>query len=163
MQDAALAIVIDTNNSILLVKRKDVPVWVIPGGGIDPLESPEKAAVRETKEETGVDVTISKHIATYTPINRLASTTYLFLCTPEKEVAITHQQEEVAEARFFPINSLPLKLFFLHKTFIEEWQEASLFPISRELSEITYTALFLHFLRHPFLVLRHLKTRLTKR
>jgi len=34
-------------NEILLVKRRDVPVWVVPGGGIEKNETPEDAVVRE--------------------------------------------------------------------------------------------------------------------
>ena len=41
---------------ILLVKRRYVPVWVLPGGGIEDGETPFQAAVRETKEELAVVV-----------------------------------------------------------------------------------------------------------
>ena len=34
--------------------------WVIPGGGIEPEEAEEACVVREAKEETGLDVTITR-------------------------------------------------------------------------------------------------------
>jgi len=50
MQPAALVILQDpTTSHVLLVKRKDVPIWVIPGGGIDEGEEPEGAALRELR------------------------------------------------------------------------------------------------------------------
>jgi 8-oxo-dGTP pyrophosphatase MutT (NUDIX family) len=42
--------------SILLVKaRKDPAVWIFPKGHIDPGETAEATALRETQEEAGVD------------------------------------------------------------------------------------------------------------
>ena len=44
---------------ILLIKRKNPPWgWAIPGGFVDYGESLEDAAIREAKEETGLDVTL---------------------------------------------------------------------------------------------------------
>ena len=34
--------------------------WTLPGGGIDPGEHPEQAAVREVREETGYDVAVDE-------------------------------------------------------------------------------------------------------
>lgn len=41
---------------ILLMKRADVGAWSLPGGYADPGEAPWETAVREAKEETGLDV-----------------------------------------------------------------------------------------------------------
>ena len=43
------------------VERGDI-VWNFPGGGIEEGETPEKAAIREAKEETGYDVKLIKLI-----------------------------------------------------------------------------------------------------
>jgi len=37
--------------------------WILPGGMVQPDEHPHEAAVRETKEETGLDIQISEQIA----------------------------------------------------------------------------------------------------
>ena len=32
----------DNKSSVLLVQRRDLPVWVLPGGGLDEGETPEE-------------------------------------------------------------------------------------------------------------------------
>ena len=53
-----------SEQKILLVKERD-DGWTLPGGWVDPGESPSEAAVRETKEESGYDVTAVRLIAIY--------------------------------------------------------------------------------------------------
>ncbi|MCP4428130.1 MAG: NUDIX hydrolase [Chloroflexi bacterium] len=45
-------------NKTLLLLHKKIGSWLPPGGHIDRDELPEDAAVREVKEETGLDVTL---------------------------------------------------------------------------------------------------------
>lgn len=49
-------IVEDDNRRILMVRHHHNDWWVLPGGMIEPDETPQQAAIREIKEETGVDV-----------------------------------------------------------------------------------------------------------
>ena len=51
-------------NKILLVKERG-DGWTLPGGWVDPGESPSEAAVRETKEESGYDVKTARLMAIY--------------------------------------------------------------------------------------------------
>lgn len=55
-------IVLDNENRILMVRQhhQERHVWTVPGGGIEPGETSMDAAVREVKEETGLDVAIGR-------------------------------------------------------------------------------------------------------
>ena len=48
----------DSEGGMLLVRIIDTNQWATIGGAIEPDESPEMAAVRETREEAGVDVAL---------------------------------------------------------------------------------------------------------
>ena len=57
-------VILDKDNRILMVKQhhEDKDIWMVPGGGIEEGESSMAAAVREMKEETGLDVEIDRLI-----------------------------------------------------------------------------------------------------
>lgn len=63
---AASAVVTDKDGRILLQRRADNDLWALPGGGMGMTDSLPGAAVRETKEETGLDVEITGLVGTYT-------------------------------------------------------------------------------------------------
>ncbi len=52
----AEAAVFDADGQILLVRRSDDGRWCLPCGWIEPNETPAEAAVREAREETGLEV-----------------------------------------------------------------------------------------------------------
>jgi 8-oxo-dGTP pyrophosphatase MutT (NUDIX family) len=49
------AVVLD-GNRVLLIRHTYTPGWQVPGGGVEPFETAEQAAARETREETGYAV-----------------------------------------------------------------------------------------------------------
>ncbi|MEW1612161.1 MULTISPECIES: NUDIX domain-containing protein [unclassified Streptomyces] len=63
---AASAVVTDEQGRILLQRRRDNDLWALPGGGMDMDDSLPGTAVREVKEETGLDVEITGLVGTYT-------------------------------------------------------------------------------------------------
>ena len=54
------ATVFNDDSEVLLVKRADNGKWGFPAGAVEPNESAADAAVRETKEETGIDVRVTE-------------------------------------------------------------------------------------------------------
>lgn len=57
-------IILDQDQRVLMIRQHHVErhVWTVPGGAIEPGETSLDAAVREVKEETGLDVAIDKMI-----------------------------------------------------------------------------------------------------
>ena len=63
---AASAVVCDDSDRILLQRRADSGLWALPGGGMEMTDSLPGCAVREVKEETGLDIEITGLVGTYT-------------------------------------------------------------------------------------------------
>ncbi|MFE0171547.1 NUDIX domain-containing protein [Streptomyces sp. NPDC059002] len=63
---AASAVVTDNKGRILLQRRSDSGKWALPGGGMEMTDSLPGTAVREVKEETGLDIEITGLVGTYT-------------------------------------------------------------------------------------------------
>ncbi len=158
-QAAAIAIVLShDSNQLLLVKRRDAPIWVLPGGGIDEGEAPGAAAAREVLEETGVQVTSQRLVGRYLPINRLGRLTYVFVCTPIAGVPIP--TEESLYAAYFLLSDLPSPLFFIHRGWIEDALANHPLPLEKRLEEVTYWNFFKYLISHPWIVGRYLLSRL---
>ncbi|WP_067483289.1 NUDIX domain-containing protein [Actinomadura hibisca] len=58
-------IVTNDDGEILLIKRTDNGNWAVPGGAIDLGESVAQAAIRETREESGIDCEITGLVGIY--------------------------------------------------------------------------------------------------
>lgn len=144
---------------ILLTKRLDVPLWVLPGGGIDPGESPEQACIREVKEETGLSAEIVRKTHELTPINRLAEPTHLFIAIAKGE--LLKNSNESSENCFFDLDALPQDMFWPHRIWLDEALTKSEI-VKRPLHEITWWNLFKYSVKHPTHILRFGFTLLTK-
>lgn len=59
------AVIFDDDGRLLLMKRTDNGTWCVPGGIVEVTESPAEAVVRETREETGLDVDIVELLDLY--------------------------------------------------------------------------------------------------
>jgi 8-oxo-dGTP pyrophosphatase MutT (NUDIX family) len=56
----AFAVILDGDGRVLLVHRRDLDLWNLPGGRVEPGETPWQAVVREVREETGLDVKVTR-------------------------------------------------------------------------------------------------------
>jgi 8-oxo-dGTP diphosphatase len=114
-------IIIELAGGIVLIERKNPPLgWALPGGFVDYGESFEDAAVREAKEETGLDVTLIRQFHTYSHPDRdkrqhTAST--VFIATA---VGIPVGADDARQAQIFTKESLP-ELAFDHAAVLHDY------------------------------------------
>jgi 8-oxo-dGTP diphosphatase len=98
------AVVLDPLGRVLLARRDAPPIWNLPGGKPEPGEAPWHAAVRETREEVGIDVEVVRLTGVYdrAPAGR---SVLVFLC---RRVAGTPTTgAEATEVAWFPVDGLP--------------------------------------------------------
>ncbi|MFA6513833.1 MAG: NUDIX hydrolase [Patescibacteria group bacterium] len=76
----ACVLIFNKNKKLLIVKPTYKEGWSIPGGGVDTDESPKMAAIREVKEEVGLDFkNITLVGVGYTPVQGIKPETLQFV------------------------------------------------------------------------------------
>jgi len=147
----------EARTEVLLVKRRDIPVWVPPGGGLDPGETPEAGVMREVLEETGYTVAIVRKTAEYLPVNWMTQLTHVFECRLKSGTA--RLSRETREVRFFRLDALPI-LPPPYARWIQEGAAAHPGLIRKEIEGVTVWVLLKLLIQHPLLVCRYLLTKL---
>jgi 8-oxo-dGTP diphosphatase len=101
------------DSHILLMKRGFPPYagrWSPPGGFVEPYESAEAAAIRETWEEVGIQLDIERLLplstASVSTINQIH---LIFIARLDSIIAPQPAAPEALDARWFPQNAFPLK------------------------------------------------------
>jgi 8-oxo-dGTP diphosphatase len=96
---SAATIVINEQNEILLIKGP-LRGWEMPGGQVEEGESLKEAAIRETKEESGIDIEVLKFCGVFQNVSGSICNT-LFLAKPIGGYLTT--SSESLEVGYFPI------------------------------------------------------------
>lgn len=109
---------------IVLIERRYDPLgWAIPGGFVDYGESLEECAVREAREETGLDVELIHQLGTYSDPSRDArrhTITAVYVGRPCSNAAL-HSADDAAKAEVFTQDRLPSPLVFDHAAILEDY------------------------------------------
>lgn len=108
-QVGAFVVLQDEGQKVLWVKRTDYDVWNLPGGRSHGLEPPWETAIRETKEETGLDVDLTGLTGVY---SKPAENSLLLTFTAKVAGGKLRTNDEAADFAYFaageePPNTLP--------------------------------------------------------
>lgn len=107
---------------LVLIRRKNEPHGMaLPGGFVEWGETLETAAVREAKEETGLDVVLVRQMHSYsdpTRDPRFHTISIVFIARAEGEPV---GGDDAAEAFAVAKNSLPKGLCFDHDTVLSDY------------------------------------------
>lgn len=107
---------------IILIERRNDPLgWAIPGGFVDYGESVETAAIREAKEEIGLDVELIEQFHVYSDPNRdprqhTLSVVFLAMAMGEPQAA-----DDAKNLDCFESWRIPTNLCFDHDRILKDY------------------------------------------
>lgn len=120
-------IIADEKSRILLQKRSDCEKWGFLGGMLELGESAEETAVREVKEESGLDVRVvslfgvySKYFAEFSNGDKVQTIVHMF----KAEVIggeLIDSNEETIELKYFNIEDVPLLFCKQHQDIFDDF------------------------------------------
>lgn len=118
---ASCLVVIDEKNRLLLVKRSVEPkigCWCLPGGFMELNETPEQAALRELKEETGLAGQIELLLGLYSTPSVLYQTILMAGYLVKSYNGSLIAGDDAMDVAWFNFDDLPEIAFESHKAFI---------------------------------------------
>jgi ADP-ribose pyrophosphatase YjhB (NUDIX family) len=121
MSDLGVEVAIMRDGQVLLTKREDFEVWCLPGGHPESGEPPAEAAVREAREETGLDVRLTRLVGMYSMRrwNQAYGTEAVYAAEIVGGDLLTHTAETL-DAQFFSLDKLPNDVFWWHEQRIRD-------------------------------------------
>jgi 8-oxo-dGTP diphosphatase len=108
--------------TLVFIERRHEPRgWALPGGFVDEGEYVADAAVREAKEETGLDVELVELFHVYSnplrdPRKHTASTVFI-----ARAIGEPAGSDDASDARVCALDALPSPLAFDHATIVADY------------------------------------------
>ncbi|MFP4314911.1 MAG: NUDIX domain-containing protein [Desulfovibrionales bacterium] len=113
------------DRGVLLVERKNPPLgWALPGGFVDYGESVEQAAVREAREETGLEVDLILLLGVYSSPDRdprMHTMSTVFVAVPQNIQAL-EAGDDARNAAFHPLGKWPDSVVFDHGDILRDFE-----------------------------------------
>ena len=146
MPPIVVSVAVLKDDQVLLTLREDFHVWCLPSGGVEFGEAVADAALRETMEETGLDVRLTRLVGIYSRIGAIPDIHAVHFSAVPNGGELRTQVGETLEVRFFPVDDLPSQMIFGHqrrildslndsteiKVVVHRFQDSKNSPISRD-------------------------------
>lgn len=149
MADSSTLVLFNKENpdQVFLVLRSDYPVWVTTGGAIDPGETPYQTALREAREETGLEISIRRFAGVYYHQRTCPQKTYLY--AGQVEGGNFQPEYPGCQGRFFSLEKLPPNILNRNREKIFDAASKDPLPFYRRASPVTLLRNLPLFLRYP--------------
>ncbi|MBE0671451.1 MAG: NUDIX domain-containing protein [Anaerolineales bacterium] len=120
MAGLAVNVAVIHEDKILLTQRDDFETWILPSGGVEDGESLAQAAIRETKEETGLDVELTGLVGVYSRLSNMSPVHAILFTAKWIGGEIRCQEGETIAVEWFAFDEIPVPLSAGHKRRIED-------------------------------------------
>ena len=100
---------------ILLIKNRKGSHWSFPKGHVEEGETEQETALREVKEETGINIEIIdgfRETVHYKPSRNIEKDVVYFVAYSDPKQVIVRQKEEVSQCGWFFLTGIENKLTF---------------------------------------------------
>ena len=111
-------IIFNPQGQVLLCHRRDLDIWNLPGGGMEIGELPPEAAIRETREETGLEVEIERLVGVY---SKPDNNDLVFVFSARVVAGQLTINDEADRLGYFSLDALPANTIPKH---VERLQDA---------------------------------------
>ncbi len=118
---AVVVVATDGGGEILMVKRAIEPMmgrWSLPAGYVDRGEVVEEAAIREVREETGVEVRLDSLLGMY---SSRGAPVILVAYAATVTAGVAAPGDEAQDVAYFPVDGLPEMPFPHDDRIMRDW------------------------------------------
>ena len=121
----AAGVIVERDGRVLLVRRRYGPqagLWTFPGGFVDHGEDPAKAAIRECREETGLDVAVTGIVDVLAGREHEGGADILIVYRARATGGMLVPADDVDQAKFLDPEDLPPIAFDATREALDRWQ-----------------------------------------